>query len=408
MPANSTTYTTCALCGSFVGNVLNLAASPPANELDTIYDPHKELFPLNLMQCVKCQHLQLDTEISPFRLFKHYTFTSNTSASNLAYFHSYADQMINKFNPKFVIDIGSNDGTFLHFFKDKGIKILGVDPAENIVKIANKNNVNTKCAFFNELIATEIKTKEGKADLITCNNMFAHNRNLDEVALGVKQLLSDNGTFIFEVSYSLEMLKNNLVDLIYHEHYHFWTIQSAMIYMRKFDLNVYDIQLVPETHGGSVRFYVQHYSLDNQIFDCNDKLDNMLTYEKNNLTNLVRDFYHDVEKNKTAIKMLLKDLKAKGKQVSILGYPAKACTLSYYYDLNQDVITNVYDDNPLKIDKYSHKGFKIQPAKFINTHKPDYLLILSWNYKDELMKRFELFHKTGGKFIIPFPNVEII
>ena len=139
MPATSFTHTTCSLCEGPLQLVLPLAPTPPANEILSTYDPDKELFPLNLVKCNDCNHLQLDTEISMFRLFKHYVYTSNTSSSNLAYFHTYADQMTRKFHPKFIVDIGSNDGTFLHFFSKS--KKLGVDPAENIVDIAIENGV---------------------------------------------------------------------------------------------------------------------------------------------------------------------------------------------------------------------------------------------------------------------------
>ena len=385
--------------------MLELAPTPPANELPIEPRPDNECYALNLMKCDECQHLQLDTEISMFRLFKNdYVYTSNTSASNLAYFDSYAKAMMKRFRPQFVVDIGSNDGTFLHFFKQAGRRVLGVDPAENIVALALANNVETMCAFFNEMKALVIEAENGKPDLITCNNMFAHNRNLDEILLGVKSLLSPEGTFVFEVSYAMKLLENSLFDLIYHEHYHHWHLTPAMKYFQKFGLEIYDAEVITATHGGSIRVFVKHKA---QFGGKTVRLKTLLKNERDNFAEHLSNFMTNVPKVKAELQNILKGLKAKGKRIAVLGYPAKACTLSYYFGL-QDYICNVYDDNPLKIGKYTHQGLKIEPATFIYKNKPDYLLVLSWNYKKELMERHKLFKRTGGKFIIPFPKPEVI
>lgn len=403
MPATSNTITQCSLCGGELTTVVELAATPPANELLTFIPAEKEVYPLNLVQCDACKHLQLDTEISKFRLFKNYVYTSNTSASNYSYFQSYAKEMKALFAPSFVVDIGSNDGLFLNFFKDAATKVLGVDPAQNIVDIARQNKIPTKCAFFNELVALDIVETEGKADLITSNNMFAHNRNLDEIVRGIKLLLSEHGTFVFEVSYAMSLLDHNLFDLIYHEHFHHWHLGAAIQYMKKFGLDVYDAELVP-THGGSIRIYVGHKGVHKHGKRASD----ILVTEGLWLYKFVDKFAANVKQNRLEVVSLLEYLKSQNKQISILGYPAKACTLSYYYGLDKTFITNIYDENPLKIGKYSHKDFLIKPATDIVKDKPDYLLLLSWNYKEELIKRFNFFTKCGGHFIVPFPKPEII
>jgi hypothetical protein len=234
--------------------------------------------------------------------------------------------------------------------------------------------------------------------------MFAHNKNLDEILLGVESLLSPTGTFVFEVSYAKSMLEQGLFDLIYHEHYHFWHLQSAISYLSKFDLDVFDAELIPQTHGGSIRVFATH---NNNSPGKSGRLKALLADEEIFLQDDLNKFKFKVPQLKGMITSLLTSLKHNNKTISILGYPAKACTLSYYFEL-QDFISHVYDDNPLKIGKYTHQGFLIEPATNLYKHKPDYLLLLSWNYKNELMNKHTLFSKTGGKFIIPLPKFEVL
>lgn len=401
--SNAIAIKECTLCQAELQLVLALAPTPLANEFLPL-EADKELFPLNLMQCKKCHHLQLDTEVNMFRLFKHYTYTSNTSSSNYNYLHAYATQMYHQFMPNFVVDIGGNDGTFLHFFQQLGSKVLNVDPAENIVEIAKNNNIDSECVFFNELNAVDIKVKHGQADLITCNNMFAHNRDLTEVLKGVKWLLAEKGTFVIEVSYAAKMLQHNLFDLIYHEHLHHWHLRPLYTFLLKYDLWMYDAEVIEQTHGGSLRVYVKHAG--KQMVQS-ERLIKLLDNERLNFAELVDNFKNNVQLIKENLTNMLTGIKGLGKQIGILGYPAKMCTVSYYLGLDQ-FICNIYDNNPLKIGKYSHQGMLIEDAANIYKNKPDYLLIGSWNYQNELMQRYSLFAKTGGHFITTFPELKVV
>jgi SAM-dependent methyltransferase len=400
MITNSNYVDRCSLCNSVLELVLKLTPTPPANELLSVSDNNRECYPLNLMQCISCEHLQLDTEISKFRLFKNdYVYTSNASAGNYAYLHSYADQMTERFQPKFVVDVGSNDGTFLHFFK---CPVLGVDPSDNIAQIARENGVPTKSVFFNEIEAIKIKRERGVSDLITCNNTFAHNRNLDDILLGVKVLLAPQGTFVFEISYALRMLEKNLFDLIYHEHFHHHHLRPLMAYLAKFNLQAYDAEVIEQTHGGSLRVYVQH---DTNTQNKSRRLLDLQVEENSRFNQLLLGFKKQVPQVKQQLLEILDKLK--DKQISVYGYPAKACTLFYYFELDRRVL-KVYDDNVLKIGKYTHGGKLIEPATFIYRDKPDYLIIGAWNYASELTERHKLFTKNGGKFITYLPEVKIL
>jgi len=344
----------CSLCDNKLEMVLELSPTPPANNLE----PYQKRFPLNLTKCHSCDHLQIDFEVSKEIMFNHYTYVSNTSEYNRNHFKKYAEQMTNQFHPKNVLDIGSNDGLFLTYFKD--IDVVGVDPSDV------PTLVSTIKDYFNE----DFSYKD-KFDLITCNNCFAHNKDLSTILKGVKKNLAENGTFVFEVSYAMNLLKDNLFDLVYHEHYHHWHLRPMIGYFRKFGLAVYDAELIG-THGGSIRVYAQH--LD-EFGGETDKLRDLLNYEQNNFNNYLHKFKKEVPNIKRELMNCISNLTYQKNTISILGYPAKACTSLYYFGL-QFHITNVYDNNPLKIGKRNHFGKVIKSEDQIAIDKPDYLLLL--------------------------------
>lgn len=387
------TIANCLLCDGYLKLVIDLGMSPVANELFDNIETPIETFPLKLMECLSCKHLQIDTIIDKERLFKNYTFTSNTSQGNLDHFRNYAYHLFNRFQPKKVLDIGSNDGTFLSFIKDNkttlSVDVQGIEPAKNIAKIANDNGIKTLATFFNEENAIKIANKSGRKDLITCNNCFAHNADLDTIVKGVKELLTDNGVFVLEVAYALPMLQNNRFDLIYFEHIHHWTIDAMHKFFTKHNLVIMDIQEV-ETHGGSIRVFVKRPQIG-QAFS--KQLMILLGKERMHLETYKKNFIKNVKSKKGELLAKLKDVDS----VSILGYPAKAATVCSYLGLDKTVITDVFDDNKLKVGKYTHQGIKILSTDELLTKNPDALLILAWNYTTELKERFK---KYKGKWIV--------
>jgi 2-polyprenyl-3-methyl-5-hydroxy-6-metoxy-1,4-benzoquinol methylase len=401
---DATPITTCLLCGSSIELVLELTQTPPANELVESPDIAQDVFSLNLVQCKTCNHLQLDTEVSKERLFRHYHYVSNTSESNRKYFQSYANDMMERFRElpnQFIVDIASNDGLFLSFFQVAELEVLGVDPAQNIAMQANKNGIPTLCEFFNEATATKIVNNYGKASLITCNNAFAHNADLSPIVKGVKKLLTNEGAFVFEVSYAIRLLQNNLFDLIYHEHVHHHHLTPLIEYLNKFDLFIYDVQEI-STHGGSIRVFVQHKKASNTQ---SANLVNLLNMEAEFFDMLIEKFQKNVKQVKAQVINKLDELKAQHKTIGVLGWPAKATTLSYYFDLNKDIISWVFDDNELKIGKFSPgQHFPILATSDIYKVKPDALLVLSWNYADALLARFG---DCGAEFIVPLPKFQV-
>src|SRR5512142_2711142 len=248
------TQKACALCGhTLLNKVLQLASTPPANELLGSEDIDQEHFPLTLDLCPNCGHLQLREVVDPARLFKNYVYVSRTSPVFVAHFKDYATKMMDRFglgSESLVVDIGSNDGTLLKQFT--GCKILGIDPAEDIAHEANMHGVPTITAFFDKYLAQAIVAQHGTADLVTANNVFAHTEHLRAFTLAVKDLLGPEGVFVFEVSYRVDVLENMLFDTIYHEHLAYHSVTSLVPFFESLGLRLFDVERIP-SHGGSLR-----------------------------------------------------------------------------------------------------------------------------------------------------------
>jgi len=407
----------CLFCGTETNSILKLSPTPPANELLEVQCT-QDTFPLNMVKCISCNHLQLDTSVDKERLYRHYLYCSDTSQSNRIYFESYANQMIERFfkeeggQPQAqVLDIASNDGLFLSYFKKQGFDVLGVDPAKNLAAVAKEKDVKTLSEFFNEKVAEDILKIHGKFQLITCNNAFAHNDDLRPILNGVKTLLADDGTFVVEVQYAMRMLEQGTFDLLYHEHLHCHHLTPLVKFFENNGLRIYDAEEVA-TGWGSLRIYAAHSSTtfrSGNKFSRTKTMEDLLQYERDSFDKLLTPFAAKIEANKNKLISLLKKIKAEDKTISVLGHPARAMTLSYYFGLNDGIITDVFDDNALKIGRYAPCTKKpILSTSDIGSKKPDYLLILSWNYAEAMMKTHEEYRKAGGRFIVPLPECKVI
>lgn len=380
----------CALCDHSMREIIKIAETPPANELllskDKVRD--QDFFPLNLRKCEQCNHLQLDCEVPKTRLFSHYVYVTDTGSSNRAHFKDYAEKIKEEFNPKFVLDIGSNDGLFLSYFND--IKVLGIDPATNIEK-----KVETLNTFFDHNSATFIREKYGKPDVITCNNMFAHNRSLSSLVRGVKSLLDDDGVFVVEVAYAMEMLRSGTFDQIYHEHYHYWTVTAMRKFFNKFQMKIQKVEK-QNTHGGSIRVFVRNDS-DKLYVDGGVDLVDCLIDENENLRKLLFNFPSKIYNTLENINLT--------KDTVVVGYPAKACTFLHALKNEREMnIKLVFDDNKLKQGKFTHFGQFIQPIENMKNYKIDNVIICSWNYSEQIVEKLR---KNGytGTITVPFEHV---
>ena len=370
----------------------SLTPTPPANAFieKELLDKSQETYPLDLCQCKSCGHIQLIDVVSPEILFKNYLYVSGTSDVFIQHFKNYAYETISEYKIKensLVIDIGSNDGTLLKIFKEKGMKVLGIEPAINLANLSNKNGVETINEFINLEVVDQILKKYGTANVVTANNVFAHIDDLSLAMEGIKRILSKDGVFIFEVSYFIDVLENNLFDTIYHEHLDYHTLKPLTKFFELFDMKIIKATRV-KTHGGSIRVAVIRLEESKEIYE----IETLKNYSKS------------IDNIRLTLVDLLRKIKKDNKTIAGYGAPAKATTLMYHFDINQNIIDFIVDDSEYKQNLYT-PGMHIPILSCEEIYKlnPDYLIILAWNFAGSIIKKHSEYINMGGKFIIPFP-----
>jgi SAM-dependent methyltransferase len=405
----------CRMCNSSqLQKTVSLSPTPPGNDFLDIseLDRNEKLYPLELYFCEDCFHLQLGHVVDPKILYqKNYSYVSSTSSQFVNHLKIYADDMIQKFDLKLnslVLDIGSNDGTCLSFFKNKGMNVLGVDPATKIANNATVNGVNTIADFFSYKLAIEIKDKYGPASLITSHNACAHIDDLFDIVQGVECLLDEDGVFVAEVGYLVDVYNNTWFDTIYHEHLDFHTVAPFEKLFERAGMEIIDVERI-SPQGGSIRVYSQK---KNGAFKRNISVDKMIQIESDLALNKVETFYDFADKINSVKKILLKlvyDLKAKNKSIAGFGAPTKATTLMNHFGIDENILDFIVDDNPLKQGLYTPVShIPILSSDSLYDKKPDYVLILAWNFAEPIMKAHKRYSNSIGNFILPMPIPQII
>lgn len=404
----------CRLCKSKkLHKFLDLGNQPPSDQFIDLNQIEKPTiyYPLQVYSCKNCGFKQLGYVVDPKILYqKDYPYESSLTKSGNKHFDEFAKSCSKRFSltkKDLVIDIGSNVGNLLTHFQKRNIGILGIDPASNICKIANKRKIKTINSFFNNSICLKILKKFGKAKIITGSNVFAHIDNLDDFFKNVKKILGYKGVLIIEVPYFLNLIKNLEYDTIYHEHLSYITLLPLVKYLKKKGLKIFDVE-EKDIHGGSLRIFITK----NNDFNVQKRLLNLIKLEKkaklNNL-DVLQKFSKKVRDNRFEITSILTNLKKKNKQIAVLSTPAKGMTLLNYCKLDKDFINFSTEKSKLKINKFTPgTNIKVYSDKEILRKKPDYALILAWNFKKEIMNNNKKFYDEGGKFIIPIPKVRII
>lgn len=390
---------TCRGCGeNKLKPVISLGLSPLANNLlDSISDPD-DLYPLEMMYCPNCHNCQLSYVVPAGKMFDHYLYVSSTAKSFRDHFEKTAEQYIKEFNltpDSFVIDIGSNDGIALKPLKEKGVKVLGIEPAKNIAEIARKNGINTINSYFNHDILSLIALDYGQADLVTASNVFAHADGLEEIANAAFSILKPKGTFIVEVQYLLDTIKDLTFDNIYHEHVNYWSVTSLNNFFNHLGYSVTKVEHV-DTHGGSIRVYIKNKG--NEI----DPSVNLFLNKENEFGladyNTYLQFAQRVEQAKTNVNNNI--AKYKNQNLTIAGYgsPAKATTSLNYYGVKD--IEYIIEDNILKHNKVL-PGVKIPiySKDKIKEKQPDIIIVMAWNFVEEIKKNNQELINKGIKFI---------
>ncbi|MDA9606305.1 NAD-dependent epimerase/dehydratase family protein [Candidatus Pelagibacter sp.] len=376
----------CRSCGNTkLKRVVSLGYQPLANNLLNKKNEKSELYPLEVNYCDNCHNCQLSVAVDPKKMFSNYLYTSSTSSSFREHFINSSKKYVKEFklNPKksYIIDIGSNDGVALKPFKEMGFKnILGVEPAKNLAKLANKNKIKTFNGFLDK---KNIKNIKKNADLILASNVFAHSDNLKEMAECMIHLLSKKGTIIIEVQYLMNTLKDLTFDNIYHEHYNYWSLTSLINFFKQFQVQIYKAETI-DTHGGSIRIYIKK--------DKSTKIEKSIrelikAEEKFGIKKFktYQDFGNKVYKIRENVIKNLKDLKKNGETIVGYGAPAKSTTALNYFNISKE-IDYIIEDNLLKVGKFV-PGVNIEiKDKKKQRVKPNCIIVLAWNFFDEIKK----------------------
>ena len=386
---------------------ISLNSQPPANAFLKESDFDKEvLYPLDVTCCRNCLLVQLTDEsyIPRDKLFLDYAYASSISGGLRNHFTELADKIKSEFNPKVVVDIGSNDGVLLKPLLELGCEAIGVEPAGNLAKQANNNGLATICSYFDRDTVNKIILDNGKADIVVASNVFAHLDEYHDIIENVKRMLSEDGTYIVEVQYFADMIRDMTFDNIYHEHVLYYTLHSMINLFNKHNMTVYNVEKIT-THGGSIRAYISKGKSPQQSVN-----DLIREERENGIDNLqtLETFNDKLQKNIKEIRELFNRLNKENKRIFGYGAPAKSSTMINSIGLNNNSVELIIEDSPLKQGLFTPGShIPITGPEILEKETPDYLMIFAWNYADEIIKKVEEKYSRMN-YIIPMPELRII
>jgi SAM-dependent methyltransferase len=405
----------CRFCNNPLNHVFaDLDHSPASNSYlsnEKLIQP-ESFYPLKVLVCEKCFLVQVDEFKPATEIFdQNYAYFSSYSKSWLEHSKDYANMMIERFNfdnKSLVVELASNDGYLLQYFKNQNIPVLGIEPTKNTAKAAVAKGINTITEFFGVKLANKLKSKYS-ANLIAANNVLAHVPDLNDFVGGIKILLEEDGVVTVEFPHLYELIKNNQFDTIYHEHFSYFSFYTVNKVFNKHGLKIFDVEQIP-THGGSLRIYATHkLSKDHKIDTSVSKL---LDFEKNKKL-LEMSTYTEFQENINSVKNnLLKFLIEKKKDNKIVvgyGAAAKGNTLLNYAGVRKDLLRFIVDASPHKQGKFiPGMHIPIVEEKEIKKLKPDYVLVLPWNLIDEIKGQLSYINNWGGKFVTAVPDLKVL
>jgi hypothetical protein len=406
----------CRFCNNSLKYVFtDLGETPLANSYLTkeMLPKVEKKFPLQALVCEKCFLVQVDEFEKPQNIFNDYAYFSSYSTSWLDHVKSFTDEMISRFNLSEndqIIEIASNDGYLLKNFKDKKIPILGIEPAANVAKIAENKGIHTAVEFFSSETAQKIIDSGIKANLLIAFNVLPHVPNLNDFVLGMKEIIHENGIIVIQFSaYLLDVIEKCEFDMVYHEHFSYFSLFTLKKIFESHNLEIFDVKEIP-IHGGSVRLFLK--PTKNITIKINDSVKNLLKKEDNfGIKKIITyvEFQKKIEKSKKNIQEFFIDGKKDGKKIICYGAAAKGNTLLNFCEIGNEYIDYVVDISIHKQGKFlpgTHLPI-FSPEKIKET-KPDYIIILAWNLKDEIMKQIDFVKEWGGKFVFLIPEVKIL
>jgi 2-polyprenyl-3-methyl-5-hydroxy-6-metoxy-1,4-benzoquinol methylase len=373
----------------------------------------EKFYPLHAYVCEKCLLVQLEEFESPDHIFANdYAYFSSYSESWLNHAKQYTDLMINRFQfnqSSRVIEIASNDGYLLQFFQAQSIPVLGIEPATNVAQVAIEKGVDTLVKFFGVETAQELVGQGKKADLLLGNNVLAHVPNINDFVAGMKIVLKPEGIITMEFPHLLRLIEQSQFDTIYHEHFSYLSFVTVEKIFAHHGLTLFDVEELP-THGGSLRIYAKHS--ENNKIKIDQRVEALKEVERQKgLGNLETylNFSRKVQETKRKLLSFLIQVKIDGKTVVGYGAAAKGNTLLNYCGIRTDFIDYTCDRSPHKQGKFlPGTHIPIYSPDKISETKPDYVLILPWNLKEEITQQLSNVREWGGKFVVPIPEVEIL
>jgi hypothetical protein len=402
----------CRFCGTNLKHTfVDLGMSP----LCETYPSAAELnrgevyYPLRVYVCANCFLVQLEEYESRESIFTDYPYFSSYSDSWLKHCENYCDKMSKRFGlneHSLAVEVASNDGYLLQYFVRQNVPVLGIEPAANVAKVAMEKGVPTVVRFFGVKLAEELAAEGRSADLIAGNNVLAQVPNLNDFLGGFRVLLKPEGVLTLEFPHLLRLIERNEFDTIYHEHFSYFSMLTTARILEAHGLRVFDVEELT-THGGSLRVYACR--ADNRTFHTEPSVQKLIAEEESaGLASLAGygGFGQQVKKTKLALIDFLVTAARQGKSVAGYGAPGKSATLLHYCGTGKDLIEYTVDRSPYKQGRYL-PGTHIpiyHPDKIAET-KPDYVLILPWNLKDEIMEQLQFIRAWGGRFVVPIPEV---
>lgn len=405
----------CRFCTEQLDNTfIDLGTSPLSNAYLKQADLYKQeiFYPLHVQICDQCFLVQLPQFEVPENIFKDYAYFSSYSDTWLKHCASYRDMVIARFNINAswqVIEIASNDGYLLQYFKEKSIPVLGIEPAANVAQVAQAKGIPTISQFFGKKIASELVAENKRANLLIANNVLAHVPDLNDFVAGLKILLAKEGILTVEFPHLLRLIEGNQFDTIYHEHFSYFSFLTVQQVFAKHDMTIFDVQEVT-VHGGSLRIFVKH--ADDNSKAMADNVNNLLEQEKAlGLDNIktYAQFASKIVKLKHNLLDFMLNANKQGKVIVGYGAPAKGNTLLNYCGIFSDFLPFTVDKNPHKQNHYlPGTRIPVLHPDVIKEKKPDYLLLLPWNLKQEIMEQMAYIKEWGGKFIVPIPELQVI
>ncbi|MCT7965205.1 class I SAM-dependent methyltransferase [Laspinema sp. D1] len=406
----------CRSCGETgLQLILSLGETPLANRLLTaeqLREPEPK-YPLDLAFCPHCTLVQITETVPPEQLFREYVYFSSFSDTVLENAKTIATRLIGDRHlstDSLVIEIASNDGYLLQYYQQQGIPVLGIEPAVNIATVAQtQRGIPTLSEFFGETLAQQLKQQGKQADLIHANNVLAHVPDLNGFVAGINILLKEHGMAVIEVPYLRELIDGVEFDTIYHEHLCYFSLTALDSLFQRQGLRIVAVEQLP-IHGGSLRIFVQKECIgsNGRSAEVMELLENEKNWGVNQLY-FYQSFRQKVEDLRQNLLNLLTDLKNKNQQIAVYGASAKGSTLLNYFGIDKNLLDFVVDRSQIKQGQYTPgTHLPIYPPDKLLEVMPDYVLLLTWNFAEEILQQQAEYRRLGGHFIVPIPEVKIL